>query len=44
LNWGFNSGCYNKSQYTEWIENAGLVDIVFDSLPNGDRIIKARKP
>jgi len=44
LNWGFDSGCYTKSQYTEWIENAGLVDIVFDSLPNGDRIIKARKP
>jgi hypothetical protein len=44
LNWGFDSGCYNKSQYAEWIENAGLVDIVFDSLPNGDRIIKARKP
>jgi hypothetical protein len=44
LNWGFDSGCYTKAQYSEWITNAGLVDIVFDSLPNGDRIIKARKP
>jgi hypothetical protein len=44
LNWGFESGCYTKSQYNEWVQSAGLVDIVFDSLPNGDRIIKARKP
>jgi hypothetical protein len=43
LNWGYVGGCYSKSQYTEWIHNAGLVDIEFDSLPNGDRIIKARK-
>ena len=44
LNWGYVGGCYSISQYIEWIEGAGLVDITFDSLPNGDRIIKARKP
>lgn len=43
LNWGYDSGCYTRSQYCEWIQGAGLVDLVFDSLPNGDRIITARK-
>jgi len=44
LNWGFESGCYTRSQYRNWVQSAGLVDIMFDSLPNGDRIIAARKP
>jgi hypothetical protein len=44
LNWGYNGGCYTNSQYSKWIQSAGLVDIMFDSLPNGDRIIKASKP
>jgi len=43
LNWGYESGCYTRSQYSEWIKGAGLVDIDFDSLPNGDRVITARK-
>jgi hypothetical protein len=43
LNWGYVGGCYTRSQYYDWIHSAGLDDIVFDSLPNGDRILKARK-
>jgi hypothetical protein len=44
LNWGYDVGCYTTSQYSEWIHRSGLVDLVFDSLPNGDRVILARKP
>ena len=44
LNWGYDIGCYTMTKYEEWIHGSGLIDVVFGSLPNGDRIITARKP
>lgn len=44
LNWGHDIGCYTRTQYREWMLGSGLVDVRFGSLPNGDRIITARKP
>ena len=44
LNWGYDIGCYTMKQYRDWILGSGLVDVRFGSLPNGDRIITARKP
>jgi uncharacterized RDD family membrane protein YckC len=37
-------GYYTKAQFSEWIGRSGLIDIRFGCLPNGDKIIIARKP
>ncbi len=44
LNWGYDIGCYTRTQYLEWMLGSGLIDVRFGSLPNGDRIITAKKP
>jgi uncharacterized RDD family membrane protein YckC len=37
-------GYYTRAQFSEWILGSGLIHIRFGCLPNGDKIIIARKP
>ncbi|MCW4050115.1 MAG: acetylserotonin O-methyltransferase [Candidatus Bathyarchaeota archaeon] len=44
MNWYKDAGCYTFSQHKLWASKAGLTDVRLGSLPNGDRVIIARKP
>jgi hypothetical protein len=43
LNWDDHAGFYAEEDYREMLLNAGFQDVRRDTLPNGDRVILARK-